>query len=77
MPEKKQMADDKSFVRGPDGKLFILAKGKPPYAVKAAEEKVVLRIMDDARKQIGESLKREVPGFGSMVNVWVGPFPFR
>jgi hypothetical protein len=78
MPKKKKTATvDKAFVRGPDGKLYILSKSKLPYAVKAAEEKVVQRIVNDARKQIEESLKRELPGFGDLVNLVVGPSPFR
>jgi hypothetical protein len=78
MPKKKKTATDaKVFVRGADGALYILSNSKSVYAVKANEERVVQGIVDDARKQIGERLKKELPAFGSMVNILVGAFPFK
>ena len=74
MATRSMTASDKVFVRGPDGAVYILSKDKPPYKLNDEEVETVGRILDDAEKQVGEQLKAQLPGFGSMVNVHVHPF---
>lgn len=77
MPKKKTKAKGggKVFVRGADGSLYILTKNKPPHKLNAREARITERILNDARKQVEESLKLELPGFGSQVNVHISSFP--
>jgi hypothetical protein len=71
MAEVKATAGKKTLVRGADGGLYVLSKGKPPMKLQEKDAENLRRILGEAEEKLSERLKDEVPIVGAGVNIHV------
>jgi hypothetical protein len=61
------MADDrpkKKIVRGADGELYLLSEGEAPKKLAPDEAQKLTKILQDAEKDLLDSVKNQIPSMG-------------
>lgn len=65
----KTASQEKVFVRGADGSLYVVSKNKAPIKLSKKDAEALTRILEEAGERLSECLKDEIPALGSGVNI--------